>query len=538
MRALALLVTYLGCSLFATATLADERPWFVDATLDVGLELPSRPGSLHEDVFALAEIMGSGLAVFDFDGDGDLDVFLVRDADDRPRLFENDLEHSGAFVDGSANLPSVEGGMLMGAAVGDVDNDGDLDLFLTGFGTARLWLNGPNRFEDASARLGAIDPVWGASAAFCDLDLDGDLDLVVTNYVRADARSCPNAAGEPDFCPPNAFAPVNDTILTNRGDGAFESATFAGTARAGLGLVCFDIDGDGAIEVAVANDGQPNQLWSPGDAWQDDAVARGFAVNIMGEDEAGMGVALADVQNDGALDLFVTHIDVETNTLWIGERGRFFDETSRHGLAKPSVGTTGFGVAAFDADRDGDVDLAIANGKVRRRVGSEPSRASYAEPNLLLENRDGRFYPRCMGDAFCSSEDIGRGLVARDLDGDGALDLVTSDNEGRLRFFRNVSGPSRWVGIRAWDGVRDAVGALVRIVDERLPPRSRPVLHTTSYLSSRDAATFFGLGKLFEGDHVGVEVTWPDGFRESFLVEVDRLSIVVRGEGEAAAGLE
>ncbi len=481
--------------------------------------------------------MGSGLAVFDFDGDADLDVFLVRAADGHPRLFENDLDRSGSFVDVSASLPSIDDGMLMGAAVGDVDNDGDLDLFISGFGVARLWLNGPARFVDASARLGAIDPVWGASAAFCDLDTDGDLDLVVTNYVRADARSCPNAAGEPEFCPPNAFAPQNDTILENRGDGRFEPTTLAGTARAGLGLVCFDIDGDGAIEVAVANDGQPNQVWNPADDWQDDAVARGFAVNFMGEEEAGMGVALTDVQNDGALDLFVTHIDVETNTLWIGERGRFFDETSRHGLASPSIGLTGFGVAAFDADRDGDVDLAIANGKVRRRVGSEPSRASYVEPNLLLENRDGRFYPHCTGDGFCSREDIGRGLVARDMDGDGALDLVTSDNEGRVRFFRNVSGPSRWVGIRAWDGARDAVGALVRIVGKDMSPQARPVLHTTSYLSSRDAATFFGLGS-WETDRVGVEVSWPGGFRERFSVDVDRLSVVVRGEGEAVAGAE
>lgn len=530
MRRLAML--RLAVCLAGTVVLAsdDTAPWFVDVTADVGLELAARTDHLA-DGFVLPEIMGSGLAVFDFDADGQRDILLVRAADDRPRLFKNDLKRTGRFVDASARLPSIADlGLAMGAAVGDVDNDGDLDLFLSGFGLARLWLNDAGRFFDASVRLEAFDPVWGTSSAFCDLDGDGDLDLVVASYVRADSRSCPNAAGEAEFCPPNAFPPLHDTVLENLGDGTFRAQAVGGTPRAGLGLVCFDVDGDGAIEIAVANDGHPNQLWELGGDWRDQAFARGFAVNFTGEEEAGMGVALGDLQNDGSLDLFVTHIDVETNTLWLGEGGRFFDETSRLGLASPSVGLTGFGVSAFDADLDGDLDLAIANGKVRRRVGAARSVASYAETNLLLENRNGRFRPRCLNDAFCSHRDVARGLVARDMDGDGDLDLVTSDNAGRVRLYRNETAPSHWLGIRAWDPAlrRDAIGALVRVNDR--VRQSRPVLGGTSYLSARDSMTYFGLGKEPPAD-VTVEVIWPDGLRETFTVAIDRESVVERGAG-------
>ena len=517
----------------------EPASWFVDVTGHVGLELPARADRLRSADLALPEIMGSGLAVADFDGDADLDVLLVRDAQGRPRLFANRLlDGTGAslaFDDASARLPVISSdGIAMGVAVGDVDNDGDLDLFISGVGVAALWINESGRFRDRPESLDGLTLDWGASAAFCDVDIDGDLDLFVVNYVRSDDRACANAAGEDDYCPPNVFPALVDVLLINRGDGWFSTAEpLDPVPRAGLGTICFDVDRDQSIDIAVANDGDPNQLWVQArGGWREVAVARGFAVNLFGAEEAGMGVVLADLQNDGALDLFVTHIDDETNTLWVGSKGRFFDETPLVGLGPPSLGRTGFGVAAFDADADGDLDLAVANGKVRRPGGTPLRRSTYAEANSLFENRGGVFHERCRADAFCVQPDVARGLVARDIDADGDLDLLTSDNEGRLKLHRNEGAAKRWVAVRAWDADlgRDAIGALVELeLDGRR--LSQPVVHTTSYLSARDATAFFGLGDSYAATDVAVDVTWPDGARERFVVPRNATALVVKREG-------
>ena len=532
----------------------DKTPdWFVDVAPNLGLLFDHSSGV--EGEFLLPEVMGSGLAVFDYDGDGDLDVYFVN-ADAHPsvdagnRLFRRDAD--GVFRDATIEAGLGDTGYGMGTALGDIDNDGDLDLLVTNDGPNRLYRNNADgTFSDITESAGIEGSRWSTSAAFCDIDDDGLLDLYIANYVTNEPPyACASGTGEPDYCGPNAYRGVPDRLYRNDGTRFVDISAASGiarTARNGLGVVCFDLDGDARDDFLVANDGERNQLWiNEGDGkFVDRGVRFGVATNIEGDTEASMGIALGDVDGDLRLDALMTHLGGETNTLYLADpMGLLLDSSALSGVGFPSVADTGFGVALADLDQDADLDLAVANGRVQRGAGSTappngetPPDAFgrlYAEPNLLMVNNgQGWFDDRCEASpGFCATTEVGRGLLTADIDADGDLDILVTNANGPARLYRNdIPGKGNWLKLRLADPVlnRDAIGATVRV---RLGDtwQTRPVVHATSYLSSADAEVHFGLGSAQAVDEI--VVTWPDGARERFRgTPANQLAVIHKGMG-------
>ena len=394
-------------------------PIFLDHTEDSGLDFVHWNGMTGRYYFP--EVVGSGGALFDMDGDGDLDLYLVQggrlgpgselgDAIFPPpgplplsdRLYRNDLETGPdgkprvRFVDVTAASGIVAPHYGMGVAAGDVDNDGRVDLYVTNFGPNQLWRNrGPEGdsgevvFEDVTEAFGVGETAWSVPAVFSDLDADGWLDLFVGNYMAysvARNKSCVGESGLRDYCGPQSYEAAADTLFRNlghdRGPAADGQVRFADVSESSgirevfgpaLGAVAADFDGDGRADLYVGNDLAANQLWlnqGPGDDGQgprffDDALLLGAALNQDGAAEASMGIDAADVDGDGDEDLFMTHLTRESNTLYLNDgQGLFRDRSLKSGLANPSWGATGFGTAFFDFDNDGWLDLLAANGSV------------------------------------------------------------------------------------------------------------------------------------------------------------------------------
>ncbi|MFG0318448.1 MAG: FG-GAP repeat domain-containing protein, partial [Planctomycetota bacterium JB042] len=373
--------------------------WFVDEAEERGLRFVHRSGAAP-GVHRLPEIMGGGGALFDADGDGDLDAYLVQGGDvldpaapGAPnRLFLNDGR--GRFEDVTGASGAGGAGYGMGVAVGDVDGDARPDVLVTNVGRNELFRNlGDGRFEECAAAAGVDHPGWGTSAAFFDFDLDGDLDPYVCNYVHWKASQelrCDNRLGEPDYCTPLAYeAPALDVLYRNDGRGRFVDVSRAAGIEAatgtGLGVAVLDVDEDGRPDVFVANDAMPNLLWrNLGDGtFREDGLLAGCGVDGTGMTKAGMGVAVGDPDDDGDLDLMVCNLVRETDSLYVNERGSFVDRTARAGLANDSRPFTRFGIGWVDFDHDGRLDLYVANGRVMRAhptYGADP----YAEPDLLF----------------------------------------------------------------------------------------------------------------------------------------------------------
>ena len=540
---------------------AVSAPPFAEVSRELGVDFVHSTRS--ERTYPMPAIMGGGFCVLDADGDDDLDLYFIDGGDfgssagaapgARGHRFYR-READGRYVDDTDASGLGDAGHGMGCASGDVDNDGDLDVFVTAWGRDTLYRNaGGGRFRDDTSGAGLGDEAWSASATFFDYDRDGWLDLFVTRYVDLDPRrECALEGGRLDYCGPQQFSGVHDLLYRNRGDGTFEDRTraagIAGVQLRGLGVIAADFDDDGWVDVYVANDSDPNNLWiNQGDGtFRDDAVLLGAAYNRYGVGEAGMGLAAADLGDDGDLDILVTHLIEETNTLY-ENRGAlgFEDVTAASGIGLPSLPFTGFGVALFDADLDSDLDVAVANGAIKARpeaLGGRPDWFwnEYAEPNLfLIQQEPGRFAdatPR--SGAFGRDLDVSRGLVAADLEGDGDLDLVVGNVEGPARIYRNPvqeerSTKAAWLEVRPWlpERKREAVGAKVvtvttmgRRVGHALPP--------TSYLCGGHARVHLALR---EGERVeAFEVRWPDGESERFAPP-DRGGVVVleRGAGDA-----
>jgi enediyne biosynthesis protein E4 len=549
---------------------ADEGPtgppWFADVTEESGLEFVHDAGPLSG--YPMPQIMGSGAALFDFDNDGLLDVYLLHNGG--PRGKKNQLfkqRPNGTFKDVSRGSGLDFAGYCMGVAVGDVNNDGLPDVLVTEYRGVRLFLNrGGGKFVDVTKEAGLENSGWGTSAAFFDYDRDGWLDLVIVNYVDYDPPGqCHTPAG-PDYCPPTPFRGQPARLFRNRGpcprprsgnsaapspsvplvrfEDVSESSGVGKVPGPGLGVVCADFNGDGWPDIFVANDGEPNRLWvnQHDGTFKEEAAERAIAYNGLGRADAGMGVALGDVDGDGLFDVFVTHLTEETHTLWKqGPRGLFRDRTASSGLAGPRWRGTGFGTALADLDHDGAPDLVVVNGRVGRAARiANPALGGhwgrYAERNQVFANEGaGRFRDvSTQNPALCGTPNVARGLAYGDVDGDGALDVLVTTVAGRARLFRNVApGRGHWLMVRALDPAlkRDAYGAEVTV---RAGGRALVCLVQpgSSYLCSNDPRAHFGLG---EAGHVeGVEVLWPDGTKETFPGgRADRRVTLKKGEGTA-----
>ena len=347
---------------------------FTDITLAAGIDSSHLPGQSGD--FFFPDAAGSGGAFLDYDNDGDLDVYLVQPSGQDAahstlvnRLYRQD--ENGAFKEVTDVSGLDDPGYGTGVAVGDVDNDGFVDVYLSNYGPDTLYRNrGDGTFEDISSEANISGDGWSTSAAFCDYDDDGYLDIYVTSYVEYNpAVKCFGQDGTHEYCGPQSFPGEADVLYRNSGDGRFRNvSTSSGIRRVeapGLGVVCQDFSGDGLPDFYVANDGEANQLWvNQGDGtFSEQSILLGTALNGQGETEAGMGLAVGDIDGDEDLDLFVTHLTDETNTLYLNEGMMGFrDGTAHAGLGQPGLAVTGFGTSLIDFDHDGDLDLAVANG--------------------------------------------------------------------------------------------------------------------------------------------------------------------------------
>ena len=554
-----LTVSLMVCAALGSA----QQPFaaFVDRTQEFGLDFTHVNGASGE--LLLPEVIGSGGALIDFDNDGDLDLFAVQGSALRPgradgppprsRLFRNDRGVNGdsrlRFTDVTDRSGLGVVGYGMGAAAGDIDNDGWVDLYVTFLGSSRLFRNnGDGTFSDVTVRSRTNVPAWGTSATFFDYDRDGWLDLFVATYVDFSVdlkRNCFSAASARDYCNPVVYLAVADRLFHNEGGGTFtDVSSRAGLTRAsgrGLGVLAADFNDDGWLDVFVANDGDPNQLWiNQGGTgmFRDEALLAGVAVNRNGQAQGSMGIDLGDVDRDGDEDLFITNLDNEGNTLYqnLG-KGLYEDRTSEAGLFK--LGFTGFGTRFIDYDLDGWLDLFIANGAVRHLIRQVQAGDPYPlkQRNQLYRN-DGRGRFTEISDragAALSPLGVARGVAAGDLDNDGAPDLVVFNNSGPARILMNgTSGRGSWLGLRIIDAryKRDALQARVEVV-RRQRARLGRVQVDGSYCTSGDPRVVFGLGP--DRSPQTVRVHWGPGDVEEFRdLAVDRYWRLERGKPAAA----
>jgi hypothetical protein len=526
------------------------QPWFEEVAEQRGLKFAHQSGQAGE--YLLPEIMGGGAALFDMDSDGDLDAYLVQSGNllhpptrqPTNRLYRN--RGNGMFDDVTDGSGADSRGYGMGVTAGDYDNDGDVDLYVTNVGANVLLQNdGRGRFKDVTSRARVGEPAWSTSAAFLDVDGDGDLDLYVANYIVWPPPTlvpCFTPSGARDYCSPKSYhARSSDTLYRNNGNGTFtDISAQAGIRKAfatGLGVVSGDFDGNGSLDVFVANDGMPNQLWlNQGNGrFHDDALARGCAIDQDGRAKAGMGVHAVDVDDDGDLDLLVVNLEHESDSFYRNEGKFFVDDTVLVGLRTASRSFTRFGMGLLDFDNDGRLDLYEANGRISRG-SSHGAGDPYAEPNLLFRGvPGGRFEEvRPRGGTNKLLLATSRAAAFGDVDNDGGIDIVVVNRDAPAYLLRNTV-PSRghWISFRLLDEHgREALGARLTLsVGQRRI--TREVQTAYSYLASNDPRVHVGLGPSMRV--TDVRVRWPDGKIESFGDLAGDRIVTLRREGGGQA---
>ena len=545
----------------ATPPVAQPAPaWLEDATEELRLNFVHEVGPVGS--YFMPESLGSGAAIFDFDGDGRMDVFLLQNAGTnstaRHQLFQQ--KSDGRFADVSSGSGLDLPGQGMGVAVGDVDNDGQPDVFITEYDRVRLFRNrGGGQFSEITREAGLDNPHWGMSAAFFDYDRDGWLDLIVVNYVDySPSMKCPDAQGKPGYCGPSGFPGTIPRLFHNlgsRGGGIrFEDVTvnagLGNLAGPGLGVVCADVNGDRWPDVLIANDGHVNWLLinQRNGTFTEEAATRGIAYNEMGAVQANMGIGLGDADGDGLFDILVTHLNTETHVLWKqGPRGYFQDRTALSRVAASAWRGTGFGTVFSDLNNDGAPDLLVVNGGIKRltidpaphgKANSDPFWNGYEQRSQVFANDgNGAFTDVSAGNlAFTGTAAVARGLAVGDLNNDGGPDLLVTRIAAPARVYRNIAPRGHWLTVRVVEptlGGRDAYGAEVTI---NAGGRRRTVWVNPSqgYLCSNDPRAHFGLGSTTRADDINV--VWPDGSEEQFGgVAGDQIITLRKGSGQPVA---
>ena len=553
------------CAAATSAAVQGQRPapqspsvQFSNGAAAAGIDFIHTNGASAEKY--LVETMGSGAALLDIDEDGFLDLFLVDGgvavgrSGARHRLYRN-LQH-GRFEDVTAKSGIRHAGYGMGACAGDVDNDGRIDLYVTNYAANTLYRNtGGGVFTDVTRAAGVGLASWSTSCAFVDVDRDGDLDLFVANYLDV-PRDRSQFCGDPQrrirvYCHPLNHPGLASVLYRNDGKGVFTDASadagIAAHVGNGLGVAVGDYDDDGWPDIFVANDAVPNFLFhneSRG-RFREVALPAGVAVGRDGRPRAGMGTEFGDYNGDGRLDLVVTNHEFETHSLFRNDGGGIFaDATVESGLGPPTLPYVGFGVAFFDADHDADLDLSIVNGHVIDNTAMFRTGSTHAQPKLLFRNTSGRpagpegpallrrfeDIGRQAGRGF-AAPGVGRTLITGDLDNDGDIDLVTTNNGGAPELL--INGGSRGhaliVRLAGSSNNRDAIGARVT-ASAGGRTQLREVKSGSSYLGQGDLRVHFGLGDASRVDRL--EIRWPGAAVETVNdIAAGQIVTITQGRG-------
>ena len=549
-----------------TTAAPPSTEWFTERAKASGIDFVHVNG-MSGRLF-MPEILAPGVGLLDYDNDGDLDVYLIQGrplattstgpgAGETPtdRLYRNDLRvnpdgtRTLFFTDVTAASGIVSHGYGMGIAAADVDNDGWVDLYLTKFGAPNQLLhnNRDGTFTDVSAKSGTAQSGWSVSAAFLDFDRDGWLDLYVGSYLRyslSGNTGCFSQSGAPDYCTPSSYQALPGRLYRNRRNGTFADAT--AQSRIGsefgpaLGVATADFNGDGWMDIYVANDGKENQLWlnQKDGTFRNDALLAGVALPVDGKAEASMGVDAADVDNDGDEDLFMTELTGEGSNLYANDgAGSFVDRSAASGLGPGSVTATGFGTAWLDVDNDGWLDVLTVNGTVQIIETLRQARDPFPlhQRKLLFRNLGGTRFEDVTSQAGASFQvsEVGRGAAFGDVDNDGDTDVLVGNNNGPARLFINNVGARRhWLGLRLVNlSGRDVPGARVEVQRRDGSKRWRRARTDGSYASTSDPRVLVGLGEATEPPTVRVH--WPGGTVEEWKdLPVDRYVTLTEGGGK------
>ena len=535
--------------------------YFTDITARTGLQ-NFRHVSGSIDKRYILESPSGGVALFDYDNDGWLDIYLINGSTfaalqgkakpPSSALFHNN--HDGTFTDVTAKAGVANYAWGFGVAVGDYDNDGREDFYVTNFGRNRLYHNnGDGTFTDVAEKLGVAIDSWSTGATFGDYDGDGDLDLFVVGYVDFDPahppepRTTPGGQkycyyrGQPVMCGPRGLAGAPDHLLRNDGGKFTEMSKQAGVADEkgyyGFGAAFCDIDDDRKLDLIVANDSTPRFLYrnKGGGTFEDVSFTSGFAVSEDGREQAGMGLAVGDYDNDGRPDLYVTNFSDDSNTLYHNEGAALFnDVTYAAGHGTPTIPFLGWGTAFLDFDNDGWKDVFVANGHVYPQVDQYDWGTTWAQRPLLFKNKSGKTFdllPAATGSGLAVVI-AARGAAFGDLDNDGRVDVVLNNCDNTPTVLRNeTKDAGHWLSVKLIGGARgprDAIGATVWLTADGKRQRA-DVISGASYCSQSDLRSHFGLGKAGKVDKL--EVHWPSGAKETVEIKgIDRIVTIIEGK--------